>query len=725
MTDIAARLPFLLEVGTDELPARFQPVEIDHVQRGVAALLAEAELAHEGLRVLASPRRLAVRIDALQVRQADRVVELKGPPLQVCYDADGNPTKAAEGFARKNDVDLAQAFEVEDEKGGRFLGARKTVPGRPAAEVLAEALPALLLGIPFPKVMRWGTADTEYARPVQWVAALLGDAVVPVAVAGVPAGRTTRGHRTLADSRRVELASAEAYEDALRGVGVIVDQQERRAVIEAGIAALVADLPGGIWIRDDELMTEVVHLCEHPTPFVGGFEESYFALPDEVIVTALKAHQRYFAVGREGGGLLPCFLAVRDGDGTALANVRHGNERVLRARLSDALFYWRFDQKQTPDQHTAGLDSVTWLEGYGSVGEKVRRAAALAGWLWENGLGEGGALPADLARAAVIARFDLVTEMIKDGKEFTKLEGIIAARYAAEAGESAGVCRILEEFHRPRSAADGLPAVREAAVLSAAERSDTLAGCWLAGFAPTGAKDPYALRRHALALLRILLDAQASVDLEALFTRAAAGYAHLADAGRREAAVAELLDFVRTRLEGALTAGGLSLESVRATLPLHAADPTAARGWAEALDGFREQEDFLLLAQGFKRCSNILEGEVLPASALGACRERWRSGENAGAFADLPEAEERALRDSILEAAPHLEADLAAGRRTEVFRRLSALGPAIDAFFDAVRVNAEDPDLRDRRRRFLGEVQGLFAGFADFGAVAPADHLTG
>lgn len=724
MTDTLARLPFLLEVGTDELPARFQPVEIEHVERGLAALLGESELAWEGLRVLATPRRLAVRIDALQVRQADREVELKGPPLQVCYGADGVPTKAAEGFARKNGVDLADAFEVEDGKGGRFLGARKTVPGRPAAEVLAEALPELLLGIPFPKVMRWGTAETEYARPVQWLVALLGDEVVPVSLAGVAAGRVSRGHRTLADSRPVELADAAAYEDALLAAGVVVDQAERRRRIEAGVEALVDELADGVWIRDEELMTEVVHLCEHPTPFLGGFEESFFALPDEVIVTALKAHQRYFAVGRSGGGLLPRFAAVRDGDEVALENVRHGNERVLRARLSDALFYWEFDQKQDPDGHTAALDAVTWLEGFGSMGAKVKRAARLAAWLWGNGLGGDGPLPADLARAAAIARFDLVTEMIKDGKEFTKLEGIIAARYAAAAGEAPAVCRILEEFHRPRSAADGLPAVREAAVLSAAERADTLAGCWLAGFAPTGAKDPYALRRHALALLRILLDAGARVDLGDLFREAAAGYADLADGPRREAAVAELLEFVRTRLEGALTAAGLSLEVVRATLPLHGHDPVEAREWAEALEGFREQEDFLLLAQGFKRCSNILDAEVLPAAELGACRGRWTDGTNAAAFADLPEAPERVLRDAIVAAAPDLVADLEQGRRTDVFRRLSSLGPSIDDFFDSVRVNAEDPDLRERRRAFLAEVQGLFAGFAEFSAVAPVENLS-
>ncbi|MBA4379051.1 MAG: glycine--tRNA ligase subunit beta [Gemmatimonas sp.] len=525
----ARMLPFLFEIGTDELPARFLPVERQHVAAGFAALLAELSLEHRGLRVLATPRRLAVLVEALAEQQADRTIEVKGPPLSAARGPDGSPTPAALGFARKNGVAIEDCLEMGDGKGGAFLGVRRTLAGRPAAELLAERLPGLLTAIPFPKTMHWGTSDFEYARPIQWLVALLGEQVLPLEMAGLRAGRVSRGHRTLAAGAPVEIAAPGAYLAALRDHGVEPDQDERRRVVREGGERLAREAGGRI-VEDEELLQEVTDLLEHPTPFLGAVPESYFALPDEVIVTALKAHQRYFAVRREGDGrLLPVFFAVRDGDDTALDNVIRGNEKVLNARLNDALFYWRCDLKLTPDQHTARLADVTWLEGYGTVLDKVGRVGRLVERLWSAGLGDGGAPPPELLRAARICKFDLVTEMIRDGKEFTKLEGTIGARYAAAAGEAPAVCSLLEEYYRPRSAADGLPAGAAAAVLAAADRLDTLAGCWLAGFVPTGAKDPYALRRHTLAVLRILIDRAARLDLADVVAQALAGYATLAD----------------------------------------------------------------------------------------------------------------------------------------------------------------------------------------------------
>ncbi|MBK6897864.1 MAG: glycine--tRNA ligase subunit beta [bacterium] len=720
----ARMLPFLFEIGTDELPARFLPVERQHVAAGFAALLNELSLAHRGLRVLATPRRLAVLVEALAERQADRVVEVKGPPLSAVRGADGAPTPAALGFARKNGVEIGDCLELGDGKGGAFLGVRRTLAGRTAADLLAERLPGLLTSIPFPKTMHWGTSDFEYARPVQWLVALLGDQVLPLEFAGLRAGRVSRGHRTLAEGAPVEIAAPGAYLAALRACGVEPDQDERRRVVREGGERLAREA-GGLVVQDEELLQEVTDLLEHPTPFLGAIPESYFALPDEVIVTALKSHQRYFAVRRAvGGGLLPVFFAVRDGDGTALDNVVRGNEKVLNARLNDALFYWRGDLKLTPDQHTARLADVTWLEGYGSVLDKVGRVGRLVESLWAGGLGDGGAPPPALLRAASICKFDLVTEMIRDGKEFTKLEGTIGARYAAASGEPPAVCALLEEYYRPRSAADGLPAGAAAAALAAADRLDTLAGCWLAGFAPTGAKDPYALRRHTLAVQRILMDRGARIDLAAAVAAALAGYAALADADRRALALGEILLFARTRLEGQLVAGGVSPEAVRAVLAAHGNDPTDAAAWARALDGFREQADFLLLAKGFKRCRNILEGRTLAGAALAACAERWRAGgstpEGRG-FDGLPEPAETALAAAVAAAVPGLLASRESGDYTGVFRALSGLGPDIDVFFETVRVNADQADLKELRHAFLREVYGLFAQFADFSEVAPLE----
>ena len=726
MSNHAERRPFLLEIGSEEIPARFIPTSMAAVTGKLAEVLAAAHLEHEPLRVVATPRRLTVLCDGVAVRQPDREEEVKGPPVSVAFDQDGQPTRAGEGFARKMGVDLADCGRDTDQRG-EFLVVRRTIAGRDATAVLAEQLGALVLSLPFRKTMRWGELDIEYARPLQWLLCLLGDEVVPFSVGDLESGRTTRGHRTLSDDAVREVAAPGDYEQTLAEVGVIVDHERRRAMIVEQAAALLADLPdGGRLHEDDELLEEVVFLCEHPTAFLGSFDDACFELPDEVITTALKSHQRYFTVERpDGPGLRPCFLSVRDGGAEHMDIVRGGNERVLRARLADALFYWRFDQQRTPDQHAAALADVTWLEGFGSVADQTGRAAALATHLWSAGMGDGGEVPAALTRAAALSRFDLVTEMIKDGKEFTKLEGLIAARYAAKAGEDPAVCAALEQSLLPRSATGDLPADRASMVLSAAWRLDTLAGCWLAGFAPTGAKDPYALRRHVLAILRMVMETGARVDLADLVKRALAAYGSIRPEADLAAAEAAIMEFVQVRLEGWLVDNaGADQALVRAVLPVRGADPTDAAAWIGALDSFRGREDFLQLATGFKRCTNILKGDVLPATERAAACERWSAGGRTADgrdLAGLPEAAEQALHAAIAGAVPDLLAREQAGDYAGVFGLLSGFGPLIDTFFDDVRVNAEDADLRALRHGFLREIHALFLRYADFSRVLPED----
>ncbi len=718
-----ARLPLLLEIGSDDIPARFQPPALAHLERECRAALAAARLEHGALRALATPRRLALSVADLAARQPDAVSEVKGPPVAAAYDAEGNPTAAALGFARRCGVDVADCHIVEEPRG-RFLAARKVLPGRPAEEVLASVLPPLILGLPFPKVMRWGDGDLEYARPLQWVVALLGSAVVPLRLGALEAGRSSRGHRTLDGDRPFTLESAEHYEAELARHGVIVDPEERRRRIVAGFDAAVATLPGARWLEDAELMEEVVFLCEHPTALLGSYDERFFTLPPEVIVTALRAHQRYFALARADGGLLPRFLTLRDGGEEALDTVRRGNERVLRARLADALFYWEFDQRQKPDAQAARLATVTWIEGFGSVLDKTRRLERLVQQLWERGLGGPGPVPPEAVRAAALCKSDLVSEMIKDGKEFTRLEGTIGAHYARQAGESEAVARAIERHYLPRGASDELPGDPISSVLSAADRLDTLAGCWLAGFVPTGAKDPYALRRHALALLRIVLGLSAHVSLRELIGLALAPYAGLAGDAKLETAAIEVADFVRTRLEGHLEALDCLPETVKAALPAHGDDPVDALAWAQALAGFRGRPDFGLLATGFKRCKNILEGRILSGEDLTGCPDRWLRGgatPDGRSLEDLPEAAEQELRREVAAAAKRLATAEAGGDRIAILQTLSGFGPAIDKFFDSVRVNVDDEELRALRHGFLREIHGLFARYADFSEMAPPD----
>jgi len=367
-------LPFLLEIGSEEIPARFIPGAMKELKRRMEDELQAAHLDAEGVRVMATPRRLALIVERLSTRQPDREVEIKGPPVSVAFDADGKPTPAAEGFARKAGIDLGDCERGED-KRGEFLLARKTETGLPAAEVLAGILPRVILGIPFRKVMRWGGHDLEYPRPLQWLVSLLGTEIVPLKVDYLSSGRMSRGHRTLAEDRPVEIRDPGSYQDVLLEAGIMVDHEERTELIRAGFARLLASYdPDARLLEDEELLTEVVFLCEFPTPFLGSYNEDYFALPAEVITTALKAHQRYFSVGSaKADGLLPRFAAVRDGGDDHLDNVTRGNERVLNARLADALFYWTFDQKKSPDDFRRMLDDVTWLKGFGSVGDKTRR----------------------------------------------------------------------------------------------------------------------------------------------------------------------------------------------------------------------------------------------------------------------------------------------------------------------------------------------------------------
>jgi glycyl-tRNA synthetase beta chain len=722
----AAALPFLLEIGSEEIPARFIPEAMAELEERLVSGLREAHLRTGGVRVMATPRRMVFMAESLDTRQPDREVEIKGPPVSVAFDEAGEPTPAGLGFARKAGVELSACERGQDQRG-EYLVARRIESGRPAAEVLGELVPAVVLGIPFRKVMRWGDHELEYPRPLQWILALLGEDVVPLEVGYLRAGRASRGHRTLAEDRPVEIQAPGDYLEALRAAGVIVDQDERRQMIVAGIAReLAAYDHGARLLEDEELLTEVVFICEYPTPFLGSFSEEYFALPAEVITTALKAHQRYFSVGAgKDEGLLPRFVAVRDGGAEHIGNVVTGNERVLRARLADALFYWEFDQRQTPDQRTAMLGHVTWLEGFGTVLDKTRRLGELVQWLWENGLGDGPAEKDELGRAAEICKSDLVSEMIKDGKEFTKLEGFIGARYARLAGESEAVCGAIERHYHPRSATGELPGDRISNVLSIADRLDNVAGCWLAGFAPTGAKDPYALRRHVLATLRILLEKGYRLDLGAALTAAmerVAGYAPERDS---YAVLEEIGDFMRTRMERYFADQlGCDAEVLRAVLPVRWRDPVDALAWVRALEGFRDRPDFQKLATGFKRCRNILKGEILGVGELDRCLDRWLEG-GSGAkgedFAALPETEEQELLGQVVAAAPRLAEAEAAGRYAEVFAVFSDLGPAIDTFFDTVRVNVDEEELRRVRLAFLREIQGLFARFADFAEVAPVD----
>lgn len=730
-----ASADLLLEVGTEEIPAGYIDDAVARLASSLRTWLDERAFSYDAASVqtFATPRRLAVRVGSVQLEQELRTERRLGPAVANAFDAAGNPGPAAIGFARSAGVEPEQLLRVETDRGERLAADVATGGARLADLMLAELDLRVLLQLGFPKTMRWIVGDDfRFARPIRWIVCLLGRDVVPLRLAHLEAGRVTRGHRTLAPGP-VELSAPETYESSLAAASVVADPGERRRRI-AQAATEQASAISGVLHEDADLVVEVAHLLEFPTPITGSFEEERVGqLPPEVIITAMRSHQRYFSVEGAKGGLLPNFITFRDGGDRGLDQVREGNERVLRARLADASFYWDEDRRMSSDEKLERLDRVVWLEGFGSVKAKCERIEALA-----VGLAGALALEVDetaLRRAARLCKTDLATEMIRDGKEFTKLQGVIGRYYALEAGEPADVADSIREHLYPRHAADRLPEGRLGTLVALADRLDTICGCVRAGFAPTGGQDPYALRRQVLAVLRILQEHDWHLDLETWIARAL--QAHPGTSEERSDAADQVNQLFRGRMETLLS--DLPADIVRGVLSVSALEPVENLEAARALGGLRGTESFERLLEGAKRCRNILakdgllaEGE-LEAEARGrslrseservwtAWQEEADAGTGHGFSPALFEDEaETALHAEVLRRVPGLALAAREQRHGDVFRALADLGPSIDRYFDDVLVNAEDPELRDNRVQFLRELHYLFARFADLEAIAPA-----
>ncbi len=729
-----ARADLLLEIGSEELPAGYVGPALDELGRRVEAFLTDRGLAFERERTatFATPRRLAVRVHGVELEQPRRTETRTGPPVQAAFDADGNPTKAAVGFARSAGIEPTELKRVDSDKGQRIAAEVTTGGARTRDLLLGDLDLRELVQLGFPKTMRWIPGDDlRYARPIRWLVCLLGPEVVPLRLAHLEAGRVTRGHRTLAPGS-VELDEPGVYERALETAGVIADPRARRSTIDSEARRVAAEAGGRLHEAED-LLDEVTHLVEHPTPVLGSIQpERVEQLPPEVIVTAMRSHQRYFSVEREDGSLLPHFITFRDGGERGLDNVVEGNERVLRARLDDALFYWNEDRALSSDEKVERLERVVWLEGFGSIGDKCERVAGLAVEL----AGEVGAeVDLDrLRRSARLCKTDLATEMIRDGKEFTRLQGTIGRYYALEAGEAVEVADAIREHLFPRSASDRLPEGPLGTLVAVADRLDSIAGCVLAGFAPTGGQDPYALRRQALAVIRILQDRGWNLQVEEWTARALSAHPR-AEVGRDEAA-GIIVDLFWGRLETVLS--DLPAEIVRGVLSVSDLDPVENVRAARALAGLQESEAFGRLLDGAKRCRNILvkEDRLAEEALEGPARaaalretaavrwERWRTtaGSGAGAAFDpgaFTDEAERALHRAVVERLDALETARSGARYADLYAALAELGPPIDRYFDEVLVNAEDPQVRANRLGFLEEIHYLFTRFADLSRIAP------
>lgn len=693
-------LPLLLEIGCEEIPAGVVPVAAEALLQQVTQALDAAGIEHGPARWLGTPRRLALLIDTVAGQQPDREEVLTGPPLKAGRAADGSWTQAALGFARGHGLDVSALMEMDTAKGP-YVAAKKTTAGRPTAQVLADLLPGILRNLPFPKKMRWGREREPFIRPIHWLVALLGTEVMDFTFAGVQSGRSSRGHRFYANRAFDVLAAPGAYELALLDAWVMVDPAARRHAILRGIERLAIEA-GGVWVEDQATLDTVVQLTEWPAPLLGEFDAAYLAIPAPVIRTTLRENQKLFTLTGPDGQLLNRFIAVANTlSEQSRAMIARGNARVVSARLSDARFFVQEDCKQALEAYLPRLGDRIYLQGLGSTEQRVGRILALAGEIAHV------LCPADkerVERAALLCKCDLATRMVF---EFPELQGFVGADYARRGGEQPEVVQAIAQHYQPRFAGDAIPADAIAACVALADKSEAIVGCFAMGLVPTGTQDPYALRRQAVGILRILAEGGHDIALSQLvgMTLEIVRPAMPAHTSAADTLDADVLRFLRGRL-AALLQADFPVDLVEAVLDAGHDRVTTVRPRLQALNDLRQRADFASLAIAFKRVANIVRksGAEVPAG-------------HAVDVALLQEPAERRLYDEVAGVAARIDQGLAQGRYDEALAQLVAIKPAVDSFFDGVMVMTEDVGLRHNRLALLRTCAGLFAPLADFARI--------
>jgi glycyl-tRNA synthetase beta chain len=688
---------FLLEIGLDEIPARMIAQAEAELGRRVNDLLTRERLLgpNSSLTTYSTPRRLAVLVEDVIPSQTDTEEQLTGPSWKVAFK-DGAPTPAAEAFARKAGVPVAALEKVTNTKG-EYVGAKVKRQGRTAAEILAADLPKEVLGLYWAKNMYWRAGKPErFVRPVRWVVALLDAAVIPVEIAGIAAGNTSRGHRILHGSAPVAIDQPKTYAEALRKAFVVVDVAERRQSIRKALDAATRTVPGARWREDEPLIETVVHLTEWPSVLLGNFEPEYLALPEEVLVTVMRDHQKYFAVEGSDGKLAPHFLAVLNiqVDEEGKATIQHGNQKVLRARFKDARFFWDVDQKTPLVDRVESLKSVTFQKELGSYHWKTQAnlavAAALAAKVKAAGVDFDE--PA-LLKAVELAKTDLTAELVK---EFTELQGIIGGLYAEAQGLGSTVGKAIYQQYTPASTDDAIPTTVEAQLLGLADRIQTIVAMFGIGMAPTGSKDPFALRRAANAIVKILAESGLPLTLADVV-----GSSGVEGANREQVAA-----FLRERLHFYLKdVRGFAYDVVSAVLAAGADDVRDAIARAEALTAARESADFAAISAAFKRIKNILRQAEEKGFAL----------QPAPGVVLSPEA--RQLADAAALLAPEVAALRKLRFYGQALEAIATLRPTVDAFFDRVMVLDPDPAIRGAHLALIDQVLRGFSGIADFSEI--------
>lgn len=678
---------FLVELGTEELPPKALNTLADAFLAGIEKGLQTAGLKFEAKKVYAAPRRLAVLLTALETQQPDRSINLDGPPRQAAFDAEGNPTQAALGFAKKCGVELS-----EIDQSGPKLRFSQVITGKPTASLLPTIVEDSLNDLPIPKRMRWGARKEEFVRPTQWLVMLLGDQVIDCTLLAQKAGRDSRGHR-FHHPESVRITSPANYLNDLRAAYVLADANERRELISKRTEEL-ARLQEGTAIVPPSLLDEVTALVEWPVPLVCSFEERFLDVPQEALITTMQDNQKYFCLLDVDGKLLPRFITVANIESKDPQQIIAGNEKVVRPRLTDAEFFFKQDKKQKLEDFNLRLQNVVFQEKLGSVYDKAVRVSKLAAYIAPRIGGDA----AWAARAGLLSKCDLATEMVG---EFPEMQGVAGYYYALNDGEPDDVALALNEQYMPRGAGAELPSTLTGAAVAIADKLDTLVGIFGIGMLPTGSKDPYALRRAALGVLRILIDKKLDLDLTQAVVFAVGQFGtKVKQAGLAE----QVLEFVFDRLRARYEDEGVDVSvylSVRALQPGSALDFDQR---VQAVQAFRKLPEADALAAVNKRVSNLLS----KADNLGTAEV------DPGLFAD---AKEFSLNSAIAKAENAVKPLIAERDYAQALARLASLREPVDAFFEAVMINADDAGVRKNRYAMLARLRGLFINIADISVL--------
>jgi glycyl-tRNA synthetase beta chain len=682
----------VFEIGTEEIPSGYMTPALRDLEAEACRLFQEERIAFSGVRTLGTPRRLVLYVERLEETQSDRVREVVGPAKAVAYDQEGHPTKAALGFARAQGLPV-EKLQVRALDRGEYVVAAIEERGAHLDELLPILLPRLVASLSFPKFMRWGQGSFRFVRPIRWLLALYGGRMIPFEIDGVKSGNKTYGHRFLSRGP-IRVRSFQDYMEKLEERYVIVDQSRRRDLV-VKLAEEAAAKVGGKPVLDDDLVEGVTYLVEYPNVVCGGFELEYLSLPRDVIMTPMRKHQRYFPVVDHAGQLLPHFVAISNMKAKEMDVIRVGNERVLRARLKDADFFFKEDRKIPLPERVPKLRGIIFQDRLGTLFDKVERLQELVIYMAEK---VAPKLVHDARRAVQLCKADLVTTMVK---EFPNLQGVMGREYARLSGEAPVVAQAIEEHYLPRFSGDRLPESMVGAIVGLADRIDSICGCFGIGLIPSGSEDPYALRRLGQGTVQILLSTGIDLRLSEPIVKSLELFGDRLTRPKERAAQ-EVMEFLAARLHLILTERGIPGDLVDAVLSVDAERVPGAGKRAEALVAFRQEPDFGELAVAFKRVINILPrgfSKPVDPNRFVTSAERALHGEAANLRADTE----------------HL---VRAGDYFRALQRIAAIRPIVDMFFEEVLVMADDRDLQENRLAILKEVADLFSGIADFSKVA-------